>query len=188
MLSCPICGKRSLALSEVHKEIPYFGRVILASWRCFSCGYRHVDVFSLEVREPSRYTFKVKEADDLNVKVIRSSSGTIRIPELGVLIEPGPISQGFITNVEGVLERVENIVKSFMVLFDDKHEVNRCTMLLNKIRKARNGSFQFTLIIEDPRGVSAIIPIKYTQRVCIERLSNEELKKLKMGWYVVEQN
>ena len=48
---------------------------------------------------------------DLDARVIRSSSGTLRIPELGVDIEPGFASESYISNVEGVLDRVEGVVE-----------------------------------------------------------------------------
>jgi len=40
--------------------------------------------------------------------VIKSGTTTIRIPEFGAKITPGPYSEGFITNVEGVLSKVED--------------------------------------------------------------------------------
>ncbi len=185
---CPICGKNSLLLVEVYKDIPHFGKVLLASWRCSNCGYRHVDVFSLDFKEPTRYVLKVKDVKDLHAKVIRSSSATIRIPELGVIIEPGPISQGFITNVEGVLERVENAIKSLIVLSESSDDREKCAIALRKINLARKGKFEFTLIIEDPFGISMIVPAYDGQEISIERISDDELERLKSGWIMFNVN
>ena len=75
-----------------------------------ACGFRHSDTILLTQKEPVRYTLAVETIDDLDARVIRSSSGTIRVPELGVDIEPGFASESYISNVEGVLDRIEGIV------------------------------------------------------------------------------
>jgi len=187
VLNCPVCGKRTLEFIEAHSEIPFFGKIIMASWKCSNCGYRHSDVFSLEFREPSRYVLKVRRQEDLYAKVVRSSSGTIRIPELGAIIEPGPVAQGFITNVEGVLERIKDAVKSLFILSDDENEKRRCGDVLNKLELASQGKLPFTLIIEDPLGVSMIIPSYDGQDISVEKLSEEDLKRLKFGSSIILQ-
>jgi len=187
VLHCPVCGKLSLEFIEAHSEIPFFGKMIMASWKCSNCGYRHTDVFSLEFREPLRYILKVKGPEDLYAKVIRSSSGTIRIPELGATIEPGPIAQGFITNVEGVLERIKDATKSFLVLSDSEHEKRKCIDVLNKLKLASQGKLPFTLILEDPLGISMITPSYDGQEIIIEKLSDEDLKRLKFGSSIILQ-
>ena len=62
-------------------------------------------------RKPVHYEMKVRTQDDIDARVVRSTSGTIRIPELGVDIEPGPASESFISNIEGVLDRVSDILE-----------------------------------------------------------------------------
>ena len=74
------------------------------------CGFRHSDTILLTQKEPVRFTLQVTSIEDLDARVIRSSSGTIRIPELGVDIEPGFASESYISNVEGVLDRIEGVV------------------------------------------------------------------------------
>ena len=59
-----------------------------------------------------RYELDVDGLDDLNSRVIRSTSGTIRIPELGIDVEPGSISDSYVTNIEGVLDRILKVVMS----------------------------------------------------------------------------
>jgi zinc finger protein len=86
-------------------------------------------------------------------------SGTVRIPELGVEIEPGPACDGFVTNVEGVLDRIENVVKGAL-LWAEGGERENAGRLLELIARARAGTLPFTLILDDPRGNSAIVSEK----------------------------
>ena len=48
-----------------------------------------------------RFEMQVKTCDDFDVRVIRSMTARIEIPELGVRMNPGPACEGFVTNVEG---------------------------------------------------------------------------------------
>ena len=86
-------------------------------------------------------------------------TATIKIPELGVQIDPGPACQGFVTNIEGVLDRIENIVRGALIWAENEEREN-ATTLLDQIARARAGALPFTLIIEDPSGNSAIISEK----------------------------
>ena len=173
---CPIC-ESELLLSESEKTIPYFGKVLLSLIRCAKCGYSRRDVATLEYGEPSKLVFNVMEAEDLKTRVIRSSSGTIEIPEIGVRIDPGPIAEGFISNIEGILERVQE--SSSIIAGKEsgsKHE--RYAVFLDKLGRARRGELKFRLILTDPLGNSAILsddPSKLKRR----RLSKRDLANLK---------
>ena len=57
-----------------------------------------------------RYELSVESPEDLDARVIRSTSGTIRIPEMGIIVEPGTVSDSYITNIEGVLQRVQKVL------------------------------------------------------------------------------
>ena len=121
--------------------------------------------------------------DTLFAKVIRSSSGTVRIPELGLAMETGPASQGFITNVEGILMRFEDIVKTAKRWNEDNEEkVAICDRILEKLRLAMEGQEEVTVIIEDPFGNSMIV----SDDAFWERLSEEEASELKTGMTVIE--
>ncbi|RZN38062.1 MAG: ZPR1 zinc finger domain-containing protein, partial [Methanophagales archaeon ANME-1-THS] len=94
--------------------------------------------------------------EDLNALVVRSSSGSIEIPELGVSIEPKR-GEAFITTVEGVLERVEDVVH---LLSRDETGKERADEVLKRIAQIKSGEAGMTLIIDDPTGNSAIISEK----------------------------
>ena len=182
-LTCPVCGREGLELKEVPYDVPGFGTTLFIVMDCPNCGFKHRDILCLEFHEPTRYEFKVKGPEDLKVRVIRSSSATIRIPELGVLIEPGPMAEAFISNVEGVLERVERVVSMMARFSDDPEEKARAAELLAKIWDAREGKVEFTLIIDDPFGNSLIAPPDKS-RVKVRRLTDEEVRQLKSGPFI----
>ncbi len=154
MVSCPVCGKE-MRITEVPYEIPYFGKVVLFSMIC-SCGYKFSDVILPAAEKPVRYKIKVNEST-LSARVVKSSSATIRIPELEIEVFPGPRSEGYISNVEGVLLRIENAVKTAMLFSESEEEKRKAEEILQVLEKARKGEKEITLIIEDPSGNSAII-------------------------------
>jgi len=133
-------------------------------------------------RKPVRYEFKVKNRDDLDARVVRSTSGTIRIPELGIDIEPGPASESFVSNIEGVLERVEEILQNVM-LWDEKEKTERAQELLSILEKIKAGEYEITVVIEDPLGNSAII----AENAISRELTEEEAVFLKTGVIVFEK-
>ena len=181
--TCPVCAEGELEISEVPYDVPGFGKVLFIIMRCPHCGFLHRDILSLEFGEPTRYEFVVEGPEDLKVRVIRSSSATIRIPELGVLIEPGPMAEAFISNVEGVLERVERVALTMSRFAETPEERARAAEVLAKIWEAREGRLKFTLIIDDPLGNSLIAP-EDRSRVKKRRLTEEEIAELKTGPFI----
>jgi zinc finger protein len=83
-------------------------------------------------------------------------SAAIEIPELGTRIDPGPSCQGFVSNVEGVLDRIETVVKGALQWGNDVEKENAAALLVD-IAKVKAGAFPITLILEDPNGNSGII-------------------------------
>ncbi|MDI9645480.1 MAG: ZPR1 zinc finger domain-containing protein [Archaeoglobales archaeon] len=180
MIPCPICGGE-LKINIASYDVPFFGKVLLTSVFC-SCGFKHSDSIITDIKKPVRFKIKIN-GSNLFTKVVRSTSGTIRIPEIGVDIEPGPASQAYITNLEGVLFRVENMVRTAMRWnSDDKEKVKRCEIILEKIRNTMEGKDELTLVLEDPFGNSAIL----SEEAFMEVIGEEEAKKLKVGLTVLE--
>lgn len=120
---------------------------------CPSCGYRATDVMVLGEKPATRCEWAVASAEDIKAVVIRSSFGTIEIPELGVTVEPRR-GEAFITTVEGVLTRVERVAK---LLSRDSEGKKRAEAVLKQIEQIKLGKEPMTLIITDPTGNSAII-------------------------------
>jgi len=174
-LECPNCGKNA-RLVEHLQEIPHFGKAIITTLACEKCSYKLNDVMIANAREPALYKAEVSGKKDLEAKVIRSSTGTIRIDRLGISIEPGPAAEGYITNIEGILDRVESATKALIGApgTDEADESKLARKELERIKKARNGEIQFNVIIEDPFGNSAMIGAKAMKM----KLSPEEIKRL----------
>ena len=155
---CPCCNTEIEYLYKT-ENIPYFSDILIISAVCPSCGYKFVDSQLLKQGDPARYTVVVESVDDLTIRVVRSMSASIEIPELGVRIDPGPQCQGFISNVEGVLDRIEEVVKGALS-WGTEVEKENAAALLTDIAKVKTGAFPITLILEDPSGNSGIIADK----------------------------
>jgi len=155
---CPICRKKGLSLSEDEIEVPHFGKVFVFSMNCKECGYNKSDLEPAEKKEPAKYTLEVTSEEDLNIKIVKSGEATLKIPHI-ITIQPGPVSEGYITNVEGLLERVKKAVES-SIDEDDDNAKKKVKNMIKKINKVIFGREKIKIIIEDPSGNSAIISDK----------------------------
>lgn len=180
-ICCPLCHT-DLVMNWQRDNIPYFGEIMHVSARCH-CGFRFADTMILSSKEPMRYEMPVETLEDLDARVIRSTSGTIRIPEMGVTIEPGSVSESYITNIEGVMQRVrEVLLTASRWVQGDEEKSSRSEELLGMIEEVIQGKRRITVIIEDPLGNSAII----SKKVKATKLSEEEAKKLNTGMIVFD--
>lgn len=165
-------------------NIPYFGEIMYISARC-QCSFRFADTMILSVKEPMRYEMPVETSEDLDARVIRSTSGTIRIPEMGVTIEPGSVSESYVTNIEGVLQRVRDVLLTTSRWAQgDEEKSSRSEELLCMLEDVIEGKRKITVIVEDPLGNSAII----SKKVKTTRLSEKEAEKLNTGMVVFDVN
>ncbi len=154
--TCPACGA-TIEIVHHRIDIPHFPDLLLVTIACDACGYRHTDTIIPEERDPVRWMVWIDEPGDLATRVVRSTTGTIRIPELGLSVEPGTACEGFVTNIEGVLSRFERAVAT--VLADPGSDDERAAALnmLETLAAAREAAFPFTVILEDPAGNSALV-------------------------------
>jgi zinc finger protein len=170
---CPVCGATNSCTfrGKIH-DIPYFGETMESLLYCSACNFKHSDVMHLGKREPTRYEYRITSPDDLMVRVVRSSTCHIKIPELGVHVRPGPAGEGFVSNIEGVLERVKN---ALMIIinsgFGDRENAEKRLKSLEEVKK---GNAIATLILEDPCGNSAIVSPKAMKT----KLTDEELSEV----------
>ena len=155
-IKCPACNTENVAKSIMKEiEIPHFGKVLETTIICDSCGFKHSDIIALEHNDPAKYVLKINK-DNLSTRIVRSQSATVSIPELGVKVEPGPKSEGYVTNVEGVITRFEDAVKQALHLFNDNTSQKNAQLVLNDLKSLVNGEKTATLIIEDPFGQSNV--------------------------------
>ncbi|MBS3117418.1 ZPR1 zinc finger domain-containing protein [Candidatus Woesearchaeota archaeon] len=157
---CPFCKKKTLSLTEDEVDIPYFGKCFLFSMQCSSCKYFKSDVEAAERKEPIRYTLEVNSTKDMNIRIVKSSEATIKIPQLKVEVTPGPASEGYITNVEGVLQRFKKQIGQERDNADDDEVREKAKSLLKKFWKVECGDVAVKIVIEDPSGNSAIVSEK----------------------------
>jgi zinc finger protein len=178
--TCPLCAD-VLTFKFNTDDIPFFGEIMLVSANC-SCGFKYADTITLDEREPARYQIEF-DSSDFTTRVIRSSSGTVQIPELGVIIEPGSASEAFVSNVEGVLCRVEEVIAmATKWSSNDPRKTKLGNQLLEMIDAVRKGKSTMTLVIDDPFGNSAIISPRAQRRT----LSESEACTLKTGILTVD--
>ncbi len=156
---CPFCGEKKATLKEEDLDIPYFGRVFVFGMECEACGTKKSDVEPAEKKEPCRYTLEVAGEEDLNIRVIKSGEATVKIPHV-ITMEPGPASSGYVTNVEGLLQKVKEIIQGTMDDEDEDATKKKAKNLIKKLNRSMAGQEAIKIIIEDQTGHSAIISDK----------------------------
>jgi len=182
IMECMVCGRKSMHNSVVEIELPYFGKCLLTTLMCDECGFRHNDIFVLEVNSPVKYELRIDSEEDMSIRVARSNSCTILIPELGLTVEPAGNSIAYISNVEGVLERFEEVVGTMIRSADDS-TVSKGKEILKKIEDAKRGKEIITLILKDPLGNSIIDSGKAVKT----GMSHEEAESLSGGLEIYDK-
>jgi zinc finger protein len=181
---CPICGNlKCVEITTKTDNIPYFGEIMESTLLCRECGYKHSDTICLEQKEPVHYSLLIGRKE-LTTRVIKSQSATLSMPELGLKVEPGPKSQGYVSNVEGVLERFEKAVETAISWTDDPEAKQNAQIILESLHQVRYGERKTELMVEDPFGHSAILHKNALKR----DLTREELKNLKTGFTMVDSD
>lgn len=159
-------------------DLPYMGPSLETLLRCHRCGYRHTDFVLTEHKEPTRWSLRIQHAADMSARVVRSGSGTLRIPELGILIEPGIASEAFVSNVEGVLARVERVLGQLLRDSHGPEERARIVELQATLAAMRDGTAEpVTLVLDDPFGNSCIV----AEAAIREAIAAEEASQLRTG-------
>src|SRR3989338_4098735 len=156
---CPVCRKKTLILNEREEEIPYFGKTLLFSMTCAGCRFHKADIESVEKKEPCKLTIEVSGEQDMNTRVVKSSQATVKIPHIAT-ITPGPASNGYVTNIEGIFNRVKKEIEVLRDTAEDDEDRKKAKNLLKKIINITWGKQNQKIIIEDPSGNSAIISEK----------------------------
>lgn len=157
---CPFCHEKKLVLREAVREVPFFGNCHLFSMDCDGCGYHKADVEPEEKRNPSKYSFDITSEEDMKVRVVKSADATIKVPHVGS-IEPGELSNGYVTNIEGILNRLKKQIEVIKDNAEEEEDVRKkAKNLLKKLTRIMWGQEPVKLVLEDPSGNSAIISEK----------------------------
>lgn len=181
-IPCPVCFRTGEVNMIAHvSEIPYFGEHTQVTVMCHACGWRQTDFIPAEGKKAGGWSLVLDNQDQLTSRIVRSSSCTIRILELDLQVNPGSSSTGYVSNVEGVMNRFTQIIE--MVLGDLSNEENpkdiaKLELMKNQIASiGKDKQVKLTLELLDPHGHSMII-----DKNAIERdLTDEELQELPVG-------
>jgi len=160
---CPACNNGMIILTKTVYDMTDGDKMLIVKFECNECMFTTNDVIPLTTRiEPGIISLRVTNENDLKSKIYRSPVGILEIPELEVLVEPGPRADFYYTNVEGILERFQKAVQIYRNSLDgeddDDEKRQEIDEILENISKAMKGDFNFTLIITDTGGGSYIIP------------------------------
>src|SRR3989338_1032287 len=170
---CPFCYEKKLTLTQEEIEIPYFGKTFIFGMQCFGCNYNESDVEAEELKEPTRYTIEINNEEDMKIRVVKSSQAIVKVPTLRMEVKPGTIPEGYVSNVEGVLDKFKKIIEDQRDLTDDGDVRKNAKNLLKKLWKVKLGDISVKIVIEDPSGNSAII----SNKAKIEKLKIKILKE-----------
>ncbi|MBS3137961.1 ZPR1 zinc finger domain-containing protein [Candidatus Woesearchaeota archaeon] len=158
---CPMCLKETLQLTEAERDIPYFGKVFLYSMDCNNeeCRYHKADVESAEQHEPTKFVIEVSGEHDMSIRVVKSAEATVKLPHI-MNIEPGTASNGYVTNIEGILNRAKVMLEKVRDTSDEDDDRQKAKNMIKKLQRIMWGSDKIKITIEDPSGNSAIISDK----------------------------
>ncbi|MDP1694814.1 MAG: ZPR1 zinc finger domain-containing protein [Candidatus Woesearchaeota archaeon] len=172
---CPMCLKKTLTLSEDALDVPPFGKFFVFGMHCKDpeCTFQKSDVESEQPRDPCRITFTIEKDKDMTVRVIKSSAAKLSFPQLKLSVEPGVDAIGYISNIEGVLQRFEQVLKTERDIAEEDEDKTKCKNLLKKIWKIKCGDVPTKMIIEDPTGNSLVV----SDKAVIEKLKGKKEKE-----------
>tara|TARA_Y100001970_G_scaffold58291_1_gene73966 strand:+ start:33441 stop:34019 length:579 start_codon:yes stop_codon:yes gene_type:complete len=175
---CPQCGgAEDLTMLAMNDEIPYFGEHTQITVLCGSCGWKHTDFIPSDGEKPGFSSLLVDDSEKTMARVVRSSSCTIRIPELDLEVSPGGSSSGYVTNIEGVIKRFENAIETIIRGDEDAGVTETALQILESLEMVKDGSAEVSVELLDPRGRSQIIHLEAISR----ELRDEEKEVLETG-------
>lgn len=108
----------------------------------------------------------------MKVRVVKSAHATIKIPHVAT-VESAASSNGYVTNIEGILSRIKKQTESLRDNADEEEERKKAKNLLKKLQRITWGQEEIKLIIEDESGQSAII----SEKTVIEPLKTKKKGK-----------
>jgi len=157
-------------------EIPYFGEHTQLTMVCDACGWKHTDFIPAEGKKPGSWSLKIDSVEYMSARIVRSGSCTVRLVELDLEASPGGASTGYVSNIEGVLTRFEEVIQTLQKGSEDG-VAEKCTELLAELERVRIGDSSLEMLLLDPLGHSQIL---HTDAISRE-LSEEEASSLDSG-------
>ncbi|MEM0158961.1 MAG: ZPR1 zinc finger domain-containing protein [Thermoplasmataceae archaeon] len=150
---CPACG-RNLFFIFYRTKVSYEEAIEIETYFCKNCLYKSTKIHGIENYGHKKLVLKIRNPNDLRILVYRSPEARVEIPEFFAEINPGEMSSGEITTVEGILSRLLEKIDLF-----DQEDADPETIeaLRERISGTINGKWNpFTLVVDDPTGRSRI--------------------------------
>lgn len=176
-LFCPVCDSERLETRLERLEIPHFEEVLQLTYECEDCGFRRSDLTITKQEEPARYRLEVTDPGHLGARVVRSATGHFEIPELDIRAEPARAAEAFVSNAEGVLDRCKSAIETALRGVETEEKRERAERLLERAERLRALEETWTIVVEDPRGNSAILGDDAERT----ELSEEEAERLELA-------
>ncbi len=180
-VSCVVCGHDGGISMLAHtEEIAYFGEHTQVTLTCPGCGWRQTDFIPAEAREGGCHTYHIDSSDDLQIRVIRGSACTVRLVELDLEVRPGSHSTGYVSNIEGVLNRFQEVIDMVArqaTSEGNQNAISELTSLTEAMLEIRDGQRGATLELLDPHGHSMIL----NDNAEFRALTPEETEDLPIG-------
>ena len=176
-ICCPSCGIEHVEIKQVPYTTDHLDSTVIMKLSCPNCGFKYSDISVSNSHEPKAYNFRIRIPDDLKSKIIRSSTGYIKIPELGIELTPGSFSQSFIMNIESLLNDFEENIKTLVSHCNLGNRIKK-DKLLSRLEKAKKGKISFNIILKDSQGCSMIKP-HHGGKIRVRKLSLKEINTLR---------
>jgi zinc finger protein len=149
LVVCPVCGKKGFQVQQILDDIPYFGEVLETFAHCKYCGYKAQDILPLgEKNYPKKQEVVVRGGKELGYRVVKGKYCSIEIPEIKLKVSPGPSSESYISNIEGVIDRIINSLNKIIVVKSEKKK--ELEKEIKKLEDAKSGKTKIRLIFKDP--------------------------------------
>ncbi len=176
-LPCPVCKEEGEVNMMTHiDEIPYFGEHTQVTIMCNSCGWRQSDFIPAEGKKPGGCSLIINKPEHIRSRVVRSSSCTVRIKELDLEVKPGSSSTGYVSNVEGVIDRFMDVIvmvtRQAYVEDSDMSDIKTLERMHTTLLELKEDPIPTPVTLEflDPNGHSQIL---HEDAVMRELLPNE---------------
>ena len=182
----PVCESENTKITQKIMDIPHFPQLWFINLTCLDCKYKHNDFLNLDVKDPVRHIYHALNKEDYTTKIIRAANGTISFPQIGAMIEPGPSADGFINNIEGILQDIKEKAKFLLNISTSEEEKIKISKYIDSLDEYINNNLPIDIVIEDPFGNSSIIP-NNPANLETTKLTPEETEKLKTGFIVFDK-
>ncbi|KAK4935272.1 nucleolar zinc-finger protein, partial [Elasticomyces elasticus] len=167
---CPACTS-ACTVNMKRVNIPHFKEVIVMATVCEACGYKtnEIKTGGAIPEKGRKITLIVRNQTDLSRDILKSETCELQSADLGLEVQPGTLGGRF-TTVEGLLTQVRDQLRG--QIFDiegsdhqahdtdtqslapgdsmDTSTRTRWNTFFDKLDRALNAEFEFTITLVDP--------------------------------------